>query len=46
MDFFHPWQCISLHLVNSTVDFVVKNKDELFALIRVLNVHIYKVSIP
>ena len=43
LDFFHPWQCISLHLNNSTVDFVVKDKLEMYALINVLNVYIYKV---
>jgi hypothetical protein len=36
-DFFHPWNCISLHLKNATIDFTVKEKNEMFALIHVLN---------
>jgi hypothetical protein len=46
IEFFHPWQCISLHLKNSTLDLVVKDKSELFALITILNVHLLKVPIP
>ena len=45
IEFFHPWQCISLHLQNSTIDLVIKDKTEMFALINILNVHLYKVPI-
>lgn len=45
IEFFHPWQCISLHLQNSTIDLVIKDKAEMFALINILNVHLYKIPI-
>ena len=37
VNFFHPWNCISLHVENATVDFAVKDKAQCFALIHVLN---------
>jgi hypothetical protein len=37
VDFFHPWYCVSLHVYNATVDFAIKDKNQLFALLHVLN---------
>jgi len=36
-NFFHPWNCITLHVNNATVDFAVKDKDHCFAMLHVLN---------
>ena len=34
---FQPWDCVSLHINNSTVDFAVKDKQDMFALLHVLH---------
>lgn len=36
-DFFYSWECVSLYDIRSTVDFVVKDREQLFALLTVLN---------
>ena len=36
-DFFHDWECVSIHINNATVDFVIKDREKLFALLHVLN---------
>ena len=42
-NFFHPWNCVSLHLENATVDIALKNKEHCFALLHVLNHLVNKV---
>lgn len=42
--FFHAWNCVSLHMSNATVDFVIKDKNQCFALIHVLNHLVNKVQ--
>ena len=36
-NYFFAWECISLCIENATVDFAIKNRDQLFALLTVLN---------
>ena len=44
-DFFFAWECVSLMGPNSTIDFVIKDQDQLFCLLTVLNHKINKVPV-
>ena len=41
-DFFYPWQCVTLLEENASIDLVVKDREECFALLTVLNYFINK----
>ena len=45
-EFYLSWNCISLHVNNSTVDFAVKDDSECLALLHVLHHKIYGVPAP